>query len=87
MQIADIYDALNSPRCYKRAYSPAEALDMIQQETARGWRDPQIVKLFLRLHANVISKDICPTAEIGRSLQALRASLSALQEFPVDWVA
>jgi putative two-component system response regulator len=87
LQIADIYDALTSPRCYKRAYSPAEALDMLQQETARGWRDPQIVNLFLRLHANVISKDIFPTAEIGRSLQALRASLSALQEFPAVWVA
>jgi putative two-component system response regulator len=87
MQIADIYDALTSPRSYKRAYSPAEALDTIQEETARGWRDPQIVKLFLRLHPHVILKDICPAAEVGRSLQALRASLATLQEFPVDWVA
>ena len=87
LQIADIYDALTSPRTYKRAYSPAEALQTIREETARGWRDPQIVEIFLRLHEKVISKDTCRIAEIGRSLQALRASLAALQEFPVDWVA
>ena len=55
MQIADIYDALTSPRSYKRAYSPAKALETIREETDRGWRDPQIVELFLRLH-KVISK-------------------------------
>ena len=87
MQIADIYDALTSPRCYKRAYSPAKALKIILEETGRGWRDPQVVDLFLRLHKDVISKDICPAAEIGHSLEALRASLSNLREFPSDWVA
>jgi putative two-component system response regulator len=82
MQLADIYDALISPRCYKPAYSPAKALETILEETARGWRDPQIVELFLRLHKDVISKNACHTAEIGRSLEALRASLATLQEFP-----
>jgi putative two-component system response regulator len=87
MQIADIYDALTSPRSYKRAYSPAEALETIRKETERGWRDPHIVKLFVRLHAHVISKDVCHAAEIGHSLEALRASLTTLQEFPADSVA
>ena len=87
MQIADIYDALTSPRSYKRAYSPAEALETIRKETERGWRDPQIVKLFLRLHTHVISKDTCRAAEIGNSLEALRASLTTLREFPADSVA
>jgi putative two-component system response regulator len=87
MQIADIYDALISPRCYKPAYSPAKALEMILEETGRGWRDPQIVDLFLRLHKDVISKNTGPTKETGRSLESLRASLTALQEFPADSVA
>ena len=86
MQIADIYDALTSPRTYKRAFSPAEALRTIQEETERGWRDPKIVRLFFRLHEHVISKEACQTA-ICHSLEALRASLAALQEFPADWVA
>ena len=86
MQIADIYDALISPRCYKPAYSPAKALEIILEETSLGWRDPQIVDLFLRLHKDVISKNTA-TKEIGRSLEALRASLTTLQEFPADSVA
>jgi putative nucleotidyltransferase with HDIG domain len=87
MQIADIYDALISPRCYKPAYSPAKALEIILEETSLGWRDPQIVDLFLRLHKDVISKDTGHTEETGRSLEALRASLTTLQEFPADSVA
>jgi putative two-component system response regulator len=87
LQIVDIYDALTSPRPYKPAYSPAEALDLIQEETDRGWRDPQIVKLFLQLHKHVISKDIWHAAETGHSMDALRASLANLQEFPADSVA
>jgi len=87
MQIADIYDALTSPRSYKRAYSPAEALETIQKETGRGWRDPQMVKLFLRLHTHVLSQHTCHAAEIGHSLEALRASLATLQDFPADSVA
>jgi hypothetical protein len=41
----------------------------------------------LRLYKDVISKDIRPPADIGRSLEALRASLSNLREFPADSVA
>ena len=87
MQIADIYDALTSRRCYKPAFSPAKALEIILEETARGWRDPQVVDLFLWLHKDVISKDTCYTVESGHSLEALRASLATLQEFPANWVA
>lgn len=87
MQIADIYDALTSRRCYKPAYSPAKALKTILEETGRGWRDPQVVDLFLRLHKDVISKNTRSSAEIGHSLEALRASLATLQEFPAGSVA
>jgi putative two-component system response regulator len=87
MQIADIYDALISRRSYKPAYSPAKALETIREETRRGWRDPQIVNLFLRLHKDVISKDPCHSAETGHSLEALRATLATLREFPANSVA
>jgi hypothetical protein len=62
-------------------------MKIILEETDRGWRDPRVVDLFLRLQKTVISKDICPAAAIGRSLEALRASLSNLREFPADSVA
>jgi len=46
-QIIDIYDALTSERPYKKALSPLDALRIIQQETDRGWRNPDLVKKFI----------------------------------------
>jgi putative two-component system response regulator len=45
-QIIDIYDALTSERPYKRAFTPQEALAIIEEETTRGWRNPELAKLF-----------------------------------------
>jgi len=45
-QIIDIYDALTSERPYKRAFTSADALEIIAQETERGWRNPKLVKQF-----------------------------------------
>lgn len=45
-QIIDIYDALTSDRPHKKAYSPAEALKIILDETTKGWRDPELVDAF-----------------------------------------
>jgi putative two-component system response regulator len=87
LQIADIYDALTSRRPYKPAYSAAKAIETIREETRRGWRDPDIVKLFLRLHKGVISKVASYAAETDHNLEALRVSLANLQQFPADTVA
>ncbi len=45
-QIVDIYDALTHERPYKPAYSPEDSLRMIQEEAARGWRNPELVRKF-----------------------------------------
>lgn len=45
-QIVDIYDALISDRPHKQAYSPAQALTIIREETAKGWRNPELVAAF-----------------------------------------
>ncbi len=68
LQIADIYDALTSPRPYKPAFAAREALRTIEEETERGWRDPQVVKLFLRVHKKVIAR--LPRQD--RELESLR---------------
>jgi len=78
VQIVDIFDALASPRLYKPAYTPAQALTMIQEETDRGWRDPQIVKVFLQLHRDVLSK-FDQAAPANRSIEGMRTSLMNLQ--------
>ncbi len=45
-QLIDIYDALTSERPYKRAFTIAEALEIISKETAKGWRNPELVGQF-----------------------------------------
>ncbi len=79
LQMADIYDALINPRPYKPAYTPNQALRIIGEETAQGWRDPEIVELFFRLHDDVICRiaDSCRgesqgVAAIGNVLAGLR---------------
>ena len=76
LQVADIYDALTSPRPYKPAFQPHEAIRTIQAETDRGWRDPHIVKLFLRIHKRVLAK----LPEHDRSLEAIRGYISGAAE-------
>lgn len=45
-QILDIYDALTSERPYKSAFSPEKALEIIAEETQKGWRNPKLVEQF-----------------------------------------
>ncbi|MDJ0736728.1 MAG: two-component system response regulator [Nostocaceae cyanobacterium] len=45
-QIIDIYDALTSERPYKKAFTKEEALLLISQETAKGWRNPKLMQQF-----------------------------------------
>jgi putative two-component system response regulator len=45
-QAIDIYDALTSERPYKKAFTPATALEIMQEETDKGWRNPLLMKQF-----------------------------------------
>lgn len=78
VQVADIYDALTNPRPYKPAYTHQQAVRVMEEETARGWRDPEIVELFLQLHSEVIVR----ISEFGRfgdtGPEEMRASLANL---------
>jgi putative two-component system response regulator len=69
IQIAEIYDALTTVRPYKRACSPHEALEILREEAAKGWRDPQLVDLLAR---------ILPAIEDGAELDLTPISLQAL---------
>lgn len=46
-QIIDIYDALRSERPYKRAFTSEEALTIFREETAKGWRNPELITQFI----------------------------------------
>jgi putative two-component system response regulator len=76
LQIADIYDALTSPRPYKPAFSPQKALDIIGEETERGWRDPETVKLFFQVHREILPMDMSLRNlrdALGNSAEGFRA--------------
>jgi putative two-component system response regulator len=80
VQVADIYDALISPRPYKLALSQAESLRTIREETKRGWRDPEVVSIFLRLHEKVISRMADYTVGGDRNLESLRGALAGVDK-------
>ena len=46
-QMIDIYDALTSERPYKPALTQPEALKVMVQETAKGWRNPELMQQFV----------------------------------------
>jgi putative two-component system response regulator len=45
-QLVDIYDALTHERPYKQAYTPQESLNLMFQETEKGWRSPVLMEKF-----------------------------------------
>ena len=51
-QVCDVFDALTNPRPYKPAFSNVEAIQILENETTRGWWDPAIVEAFLRVIGN-----------------------------------
>lgn len=58
MQVVDIYDALTNPRPYRKECSEEKALDILADETERGWRDPEIVGVFQNLHKQVLAQTV-----------------------------
>jgi putative two-component system response regulator len=78
LQVVDIYDALTHPRPYKQAYSSARALEILQEETDRGWRDREIASLFVRVHEQMLAK-IAERRAGDAGLGAISDSLRNLQ--------
>lgn len=53
-QLIDIYDALTHERPYKRAFTPEESLEIMYEETGKGWRNPDLMEQF----ANFIGSQV-----------------------------
>ncbi|MHA2609553.1 MAG: HD domain-containing phosphohydrolase [bacterium JZ-2024 1] len=50
--LIDVYDALTSERPYRKAYSPSEALSIMEREVEKHF-DPDIFKIFLKNFADI----------------------------------
>jgi putative two-component system response regulator len=48
-QVVDVYDALTNDRCYRKALSRDKALEIMVDETAKGYWDPAIFATFADL--------------------------------------
>jgi putative two-component system response regulator len=49
MGIVDVYDAVTTRRPYQGPHSAQEALDILREQAARGWRRPDLVESFAAL--------------------------------------
>ena len=49
LQVADVFDALRTPRPYRVGLPSEEAAKILRHEAAQGWRDPRLVEVFLGL--------------------------------------
>lgn len=80
LQLADIYDALTTSRPYKRTLSSEEALKIIREETAKGWRDPELVEKFSDILPMFRTTSVPDFSRL--SLHALAASIERFRTNP-----
>jgi putative two-component system response regulator len=81
--LADVYDALTSARPYKHALPPEEALQILEDEVRRGWRDPELVPLFQQVCLGSLPRSPEPelpaerpkSASLQQSLDNMRREL------------
>jgi putative two-component system response regulator len=73
LQVADIYDALTTERPYKPALSQRETFAMMEEEARRGWRDPELVPLFV---SAMQAKNIADLSPIDPSLESMSIEVS-----------
>ena len=75
MQVVDIYDALSTARTYKPAIPHEEAVRILLDEAANGWRDPDLVSLFVSLSISEPMVELRPDS-IKTSLQNMSRELN-----------
>lgn len=79
MQVADIYDALTTSRPYKPAFSVSSALELMLEESQKGWRDPELVPLFAEVARKAAGTGVAAwadNAEMQQSLANMRRELA-----------
>jgi putative two-component system response regulator len=80
LQLADIYDALTTSRPYKRTLTSEEAMKIIREETAKGWRDPELVEKFAEILPMFRTTGVPDFSRL--SLHALAASIERFRTNP-----
>jgi len=84
LQVADIYDALTTSRPYKPAFSHSHAMEIMLEESLRGWRDPDLVPLFAQITSGELKESASHldpeqwngNSDIRASLENMRRELT-----------
>ena len=76
LQVVDVFEALTSQRPYKPAYPPVKALQILRAEVERGWRDPHVATLFMKMHPEIEAGIARDHAGPETSLDGMRRSLA-----------
>lgn len=82
-QLCDIFDALTNARAYKPGMPTAAALEIMQGECDRGWRDPALMRTFRELVASqpAVHPPAVEHDDLGRTLfTAVVASGARIRE-------
>lgn len=82
LQVVDIYDALTNARAYKQAYSRKQALEILEEEADKGWRDSAVTSRFIQMNKRVLNRirsysNHEPAACMQDSLSNLRQFLAS----------
>ncbi|MEG1742193.1 MAG: HD domain-containing phosphohydrolase, partial [Acetivibrio sp.] len=48
MSVIDVYDALMSERCYRKAFTHRESIEIISEESGKSF-DPEIIEIFNKI--------------------------------------
>lgn len=81
-QLLDIYDALSFKRAYKGAFPHEKVVAIMQEEAAKGWRDPELTRRFLDLLEEQPAAFVPPQEQEADLGVALFSSLSGQLDLP-----
>lgn len=78
LQIADIFDAITTKRPYKSAQTPAEAMEILEEQATIGTLDPTLVGAFLKIagYPHLSHHSQQEQALLSQSLRNLRQVLT-----------
>ena len=85
-QLVDVFDALTSDRPYKKALSTEKAIEIMQQECAKGFWDPELLGQFIALLRESAEVLELPRSFAGDKSSTIFDSIAGLGVDAKHWI-